>query len=301
MQKTANIFGLVDFQNGFLYELPLEKGGNLCVPRGEATINAVTEFINWIKQDSCNVVLCSQEMHPKYHRSFAAVHELEPFTPVHLKIINGKAEIVPEGTIGSFPQTLWTIHCVEDTESCKLAQKVSLALPPDFREMTENDEKSKSLIKESDNEAMFVMVRKGTDKNLHGYGIVMENDGKTKNAAAFEAFEKIINKLKKDGTTDVNICIGGLAGNYCVEITHDEIWTYFVPMLKANSITPTVYALTDTYANIPIETKDGAWPDSANTEKRFESFGTIITTSKEFMGNYKLEVRNEKLGKKIIS
>ena len=287
MQKTANIFCLIDFQNGFLYELPKEKGGNLCVPKGNDKINTVTEFINWLKQDARNVFLGSRDVHPEDHRSFADTHGLEPFTTVHLKIIKETAEIVPENTAKSFEQTLWPIHCVEGTESCKFPEKILLALPPDFREAIEKHEDTTLLTsKESDSSPLFMMLSKGTDKNLHGYGIVMENNGEAK-ISAFEAFDMIIKKLKKDGSTNVNILIGGLAGNYCVELSHNEIWKYFVPMLKENNIIPTVYALTDMYANIPIEVKGGAWPDSANTEKRFESYGTIITTSEDFIRNIK--------------
>jgi len=286
--KTANIFCLIDCQKGFMYELPGDKGGNLCVPGGTEIIEPVVKMINFIKQDPNNVFLGSRDVHHPEYYEFAATFGLEPYvSSLHMKRENEKTEIVPEGTNGSFEQKLWPIHCVEGTESCQLPEEVMNALPEGFKQSVKRHEKVVLLSTVKENEALFMMVSKGTTKDLGAYSMVMENDGKTK-TGAFTAFNSIITKLKQDGIENVNILVGGLAGNFCVEFSHNDIHKYFVPMIEAHGINPNVYVLKDTCANVLIEDPSGEWPDAENTWKRMESKGSTIITVDDFIAKFDL-------------
>jgi nicotinamidase/pyrazinamidase len=92
---------LVDIQNDFL-----PPGGALAVPNGQAIIPVVNQL-----QQVFPLVVATQDWHPPNHGSFAVNHPgRKAFEQIDL---NG------------LPQTLWPVHCVQDTQGAELAAALS--------------------------------------------------------------------------------------------------------------------------------------------------------------------------------
>ena len=126
----------------------------------------------------------------------------------------------------------------------------------------------------------FWVVHKGTKSDIDSYGIATENDRVTKTFAPL-LFTHIAAELKQRGVNEANIYIGGLATNFCVEYSHNDIHKYLVPKLQGCGIKANVSLLTDISAGIPIAVPDGSWPDLASASKRMGAFGTMETTTKD--------------------
>src|SRR6185436_862162 len=91
-----NCLLLVDIQNDFL------PGGALAVPDGDKVIPVANRL-----QAAFPLVVATQDWHPANHGSFAASHPgKKPFEQIEL---NG------------LPQTLWPVHCVQDTNGAAFA------------------------------------------------------------------------------------------------------------------------------------------------------------------------------------
>src|SRR3989475_8536047 len=87
---------VVDIQNDFL------PGGALAVPDGDAVIPLANRLAA-----TFDGVVATQDWHPPNHGSFAANHPgKKPFEQI---MLNG------------FPQTLWPVHCVQNTKGAELA------------------------------------------------------------------------------------------------------------------------------------------------------------------------------------
>src|SRR5437867_10381049 len=87
---------MVDIQNDFL------PGGELAVPDGDAVIPVANTL-----EPAFPLVVATQDWHPANHGSFAANH---PGRKVFERIeLNG------------LPQTLWPVHCVQNTPGAALA------------------------------------------------------------------------------------------------------------------------------------------------------------------------------------
>jgi len=109
MQKESNgvnltrsdVLLVVDVQNGFL------PGGGLAVEQGQAVI----PVINRVAQ-SFEVVVLTQDWHPREHVSFADNHPgKKPYDSIDL----------PYGR-----QTLWPVHCVQGTADAELSAELRL-------------------------------------------------------------------------------------------------------------------------------------------------------------------------------
>lgn len=117
---------IIDVQNDFM------PGGTLAVPGGDNIVPVINSM-----QHKFDLVIASQDWHPKDHVSFASNHEgKSAFDAIE---IHGKS------------QTLWPDHCVQETEGAKFH--------PDL-----NTQKW---------EAIF---RKGTDKAIDSYSAFYDND-----------------------------------------------------------------------------------------------------------------------------
>ncbi|SDI52154.1 bifunctional nicotinamidase/pyrazinamidase [Winogradskyella thalassocola] len=116
---------IIDVQNDFI------PNGSLPVPNG----NQIIPVINKI-QDKFDLIIGTQDWHPKDHISFASNHD--------------EKSVFDEIEIHGQPQTLWPDHCVQGTEGA--------AFHPDL-----NTEKF---------EAIF---RKGTDKTIDSYSAFYDN------------------------------------------------------------------------------------------------------------------------------
>ncbi|HET7626393.1 MAG TPA: bifunctional nicotinamidase/pyrazinamidase [Verrucomicrobiae bacterium] len=150
---------LVDIQNDFL------PGGALAVPDGDAIIPIVNAI-----QPAFPLVVATQDWHPANHGSFAANHP-------------GK-KIFDRIELNGLPQTLWPIHCVQNTPGAALAPKLR------------QDQIAK-------------IFRKGTDPEIDSYSGFFDN-GHRKSTGLGEW-------LRARGVTEIFVC--GLATDYCVKFT----------------------------------------------------------------------------------
>jgi nicotinamidase/pyrazinamidase len=150
---------LVDIQNDFL------PGGALAVPDGDSVIPVTNKL-----QMAFPLVVATQDWHPDNHGSFAASH---PGRKVFEQIeLNG------------LPQTLWPVHCVQNTQGAELAAALS-------------------------RERIARVFPKGTDAGIDSYSGLFDN-GHRKSTGLGEW-------LKAQGVAEVFVC--GLATDYCVKST----------------------------------------------------------------------------------
>lgn len=82
---------IIDVQNDFV------PGGSLAVPQGDAIVPIINSIL-----PRFDLVVATQDWHPKSHKSFASSHPgKEPFENIDLH---------------GLEQTLWPDHCVQGTE-----------------------------------------------------------------------------------------------------------------------------------------------------------------------------------------
>lgn len=125
---------LVDVQNDFL------PGGALAVPNGDKVIPILNKL-----QNEFELIVATQDWHPKGHSSFASQHEgKKPFDKIEWK---------------GNPQTLWPDHCIQGSAGAELNNKL-------------NTNKV---------EAIF---RKGTDKLIDSYSGFYDNNHQKSTALA---------------------------------------------------------------------------------------------------------------------
>lgn len=102
--KTALI--LVDIQNDFL------PGGPLAVPDGDAILDFVVNLIRG--GDHYDLLVASQDYHPRNHGSFASNHEgCAPFDV---------------GELAGVTQVFWPDHCVAGTAGADIAEPIRVTL-----------------------------------------------------------------------------------------------------------------------------------------------------------------------------
>ncbi len=150
---------ITDIQNDFL------PGGALAVAGGDQIIPLANEL-----QGVFPLVVATQDWHPADHGSFAANH---PGRTVYEQIeLNG------------LPQTLWPVHCVQNTRGAELAASLR-------------------------RERIAKVFVKGTDAGIDSYSALFDN-GHRKSTGLGEW-------LKAQGVTEVFVC--GLTTDYCVKFT----------------------------------------------------------------------------------
>jgi nicotinamidase/pyrazinamidase len=150
---------LVDIQNDFL------PGGALAVPDGDAIIPIVNEIMA-----DFPLVVITQDWHPANHGSFAANHP-------------GR-KVFEQLELNGLPQTLWPVHCVQNTRGAELAANLR-------------------------RDRIARVFQKGTDPGIDSYSGLFDN-GRRKSTGLGEW-------LKEKGADEVFVC--GLATDYCVKYT----------------------------------------------------------------------------------
>jgi nicotinamidase/pyrazinamidase len=125
MGKRALI--LVDIQPDFM------PGGALAVPEGDAILPAVRSLI-----DRHDLVIATQDWHPREHGSFAANHAGR--SPGEVIDLHGLAQV------------LWPVHCVQDSPGAALSEGLA-----DKRERIAR------------------VFRKGTDPSVDSYSGFFDN------------------------------------------------------------------------------------------------------------------------------
>jgi nicotinamidase/pyrazinamidase len=150
---------LVDIQNDFL------PGGALAVPHGDKVIAIANKL-----QPLFPLVVATQDWHPPNHGSFAASHP-------------GK-NVFEQIELNGLPQTLWPVHCVQNTKGAELAAALN-------------------------RDRIARVFPKGTDASIDSYSGLFDN-GHRKSTGLGEW-------LKAQSVTEVYVC--GLATDYCVKFT----------------------------------------------------------------------------------
>ena len=150
---------LVDIQNDFL------PGGALAVPEGEAVIPVANGLI-----PQFDLVVATKCWHPPNHVSFAVNHPgRQAFETI---------------TIDGLQQTLWPVHCVQNTGGAAFAPAL-------------------------ETERIARVFPKGTDPTVDGYSGFFDN--------ARRGSTGLAEFLRERGVTSVVVC--GLATDYCVRAT----------------------------------------------------------------------------------
>lgn len=93
---------LVDIQNDFL------PGGALAVPRGDEVIPVANEV-----SPRFDLVVATQDWHPRDHGSFAANHPAKKVGNVI--------------DLNGLPQVLWPVHCVQGTRGAEFAPPLDVS------------------------------------------------------------------------------------------------------------------------------------------------------------------------------
>lgn len=150
---------VVDIQNDFL------PGGALAVSDGDTIIPIVNEL-----QDKFPLVVATQDWHPPNHGSFAASH---PGRQIYEQI-----------DLHGLPQTLWPVHCVQNTPGAE------------FAPMLRRDR-------------IAQVFTKGTDPGIDSYSGFFDNGHRRATGMG--------DWLKQRGVTQVFVC--GIATDYCVKFT----------------------------------------------------------------------------------
>jgi len=120
-------FIIVDIQNDFC------PGGALAVLDGDKIIPVVNEL-----QKKFDLIVATQDWHPKNHSSFAANHGKMVYDIIELDGIQ---------------QTLWPDHCVQNTSGAEFAPALN-------------------------RDKITKIFRKGTDKNIDSYSAFYDNQHK---------------------------------------------------------------------------------------------------------------------------
>jgi nicotinamidase-related amidase len=147
-------------------------------------------------------------------------------------------------------QTLWTEHCIQGTESCKYPD--AMKLPEGLTRKLYGDMMSKSIYHRdaaSGNE--FHVIRKGNRSEVDSYGIGVENDGETM-TPAWEVFRDIASKLKSEGCEQVIVNVGGLASNFCVEFSANNMADFLAGHFKMRGMDAEVNYVPEISRGIPI-------------------------------------------------
>ena len=150
---------LVDIQNDFL------PGGALAVPGGDEIVPVVNALM-----PQFDLIVATQDWHPPDHGSFAANHPgRSPFE---------------QGELDGLPQTLWPVHCVQNTGGALFAQGL-------------------------DTRRVARVFPKGMDYRVDSYSGFFDNGRR--------AATGLSNWLKSQTVSELSVC--GLATDYCVKFT----------------------------------------------------------------------------------
>lgn len=150
---------LIDIQNDFM------PGGALAVPGGDEILPTVNRLL-----PDYDLVVATQDWHPPDHGSFAASHP-------------GKATF-EQTLLGGLPQTLWPVHCVQNTGGALFAPGL-------------------------DTRGIRRVFPKGMDPQIDSYSGLYDNGRKTSTGMG--------EWLKEQGATTLDVA--GVATDYCVKFT----------------------------------------------------------------------------------
>jgi nicotinamidase-related amidase len=178
-------------------------------------------------------------------------------------------------------QVLWPMHCVQGTESSLYPD--DLKLPAGLRDKLAGDLMSRTIYHRdpsTDNE--FWIVRKGGDSEIDSYGIGVENDGNTL-TEAWNIFSEIAGQLKAKGCQRVIINGGGLATNFCVEFSFNNIADFLAGHFKMRDMETQINFVPEISRGIPIPGDVNTPFSLAGVEHRLQRRGIGTTTVSDIL------------------
>jgi hypothetical protein len=147
-------------------------------------------------------------------------------------------------------QTLWTKHCVQGTDSSLYPD--DMKLPQELKNKLGGDLMSSTVYhRDAATGNEFYVIRKGAQSEVDSYGIGVENDGETM-TQAWEVFRGIATALKKIGCEQVMINVGGLATNFCVEFSANNIVDFLAGHFKMRGMEVETNFVPEISRGIPI-------------------------------------------------
>lgn len=150
---------LIDIQNDFM------PGGSLAVPGGDEIIPIINELM-----PKYDLVVATQDWHPENHGSFAANHP-------------GK-NIFEQILLDGLPQTLWPVHCVQNTGGALFAPGLDTRL-------------------------IHRVFTKGMNPQIDSYSGLYDNGHRASTGMG--------EWLKSQSVTELHVA--GVATDYCVKFT----------------------------------------------------------------------------------
>ncbi len=147
---------IVDMQNDFM------PSGALGIPRADQIIPTINQL-----SKRFSLVVASMDWHPKNHVSFALAHP-------------GK-NVGDTVMVGSYPQVLWPVHCIQDTFGSAITSKLDV-------------------------ENIQAFFHKGTDPLVDSYSTFFDNERKRSTG--------LENYLREKKVTEIFFV--GIATEYCV-------------------------------------------------------------------------------------
>lgn len=160
---------LVDVQKDFC------KNGALAVPDGDQVVQVINELM---QNGGYDLIIATKDWHPANHMSFAANHP-------------GK-EVFQVVDLHGLPQTLWPVHCVENSLGSQFHGELKANL-------------------------IDKIIYKGMDPEIDSYSGFFDN-GRRKETELRSYLEKYATEqgIKKE---DIQLSVCGLATDYCVGFT----------------------------------------------------------------------------------
>jgi nicotinamidase/pyrazinamidase len=130
--KPTDALLVIDMQYDFM------PGGPLPVAEGDTIIQPISSLMQKFFAKGATVI-CTQDYHPKGHRSFASTHGKNPYDPID------------EPGIGPL---VWPDHCVIGTKGAQIHHDIAL-------------------------DYCHAIIRKGYNSAIDSYSAFLENDKKT--------------------------------------------------------------------------------------------------------------------------
>lgn len=174
-------------------------------------------------------------------------------------------------------QTLWTTHCVQGKDSSLYPEEMKL--PKGLTDKIQGDLLSPIIyFRDSPTGNEFYVIRKGTNSELDSYGIGVENDRDTF-TPAYKVFMEIARVFDSQSITDVRINVGGLASNFCVEFSANNIDDLMKGFFKMRGMNVDIRYVPEISRGIPIP-GDARVPFSeAGVVERLQKSRNIGTTT----------------------
>jgi nicotinamidase-related amidase len=174
-------------------------------------------------------------------------------------------------------QTLWTTHCVQGTDSSLYPAEMNL--PQGLTDKLNGDLMSATVYhRDAQTGNEFYVVRKGANSEVDSYGIGVENDGETM-TGAWDIFRDIAQKMKQQGVTSVDINIGGLATNFCVEFSANNTADFLAGHFKMRGMDVNINFVPEISRGIPVPGGVDTPFSLAGTEGRLKASRNIGTAT----------------------